>query len=404
MSKVIFFSYPRDEHFYPTIGLVSKLVQEGEEVIYCSTLQYKQMMLELGAQFIDYGIEEYLEAGDDIPVLRGLEYQISLIAGLMEMKGRILRNISERIIREQPDYIIYDDLALWGKELAKELEIPDLSVKTTVAINFEDAARNSGRYSEIDLNMPDLDHKQTMRAIQMLVKYLEKKYKWIYLLESALTKIILTSEYFQTNQDCYDQSYHFIGPSIYEEPADYVCSMETLPYKKSIFIAFDSFIRADTAFYRTCFEAFENSKINVFMAIGDKRRMGDLGRIPDNFLVREHFSRLNTLQKCALFITHGGINATNDSLYLGVPMFIIPFYSEQLINAARVEQLKAGLCLDKEIGVITANELKEHVEYILQNERFQKNAGKISKSFQDSGGSCKFYDIVFKFKEENRIQ
>src|SRR5688572_19254618 len=48
--------------------------------------------------------------------------------------------------------------------------------------------------------------------------------------------------------------------------------------------------------------------------------------------------------ECAqLFITHGGYNSIRESIRAGVPMAVLPQFSDQFYNADRVQELGLGL-------------------------------------------------------------
>ncbi|KAH7723355.1 UDP-glucuronosyl/UDP-glucosyltransferase [Aphelenchoides avenae] len=51
--------------------------------------------------------------------------------------------------------------------------------------------------------------------------------------------------------------------------------------------------------------------------------------------------------KTKLFISHCGQNGLNEAAYFGVPVLAIPFFGDQLYNAAIVQNKRLGICLDK---------------------------------------------------------
>ncbi|WP_348519735.1 glycosyltransferase [Bacillus sp. 166amftsu] len=84
-------------------------------------------------------------------------------------------------------------------------------------------------------------------------------------------------------------------------------------------------------FYHTCFEAFRDSPVTVILAVGKCTDSNQFKNIPPNFRMYNYVPQLDILQHADLFITHGGMNSSSESLYFCVPMLVIPVMGEQPI-------------------------------------------------------------------------
>ena len=83
----------------------------------------------------------------------------------------------------------------------------------------------------------------------------------------------------------------------------------------------------------------------------------ELGPLPANVDVRRYAPHLDVLRHARLFISHGGMNSTMESLHNGVPLVVVPQSNEQRANALRVAELGLGRHLARED--ITVQSLRE---------------------------------------------
>ncbi|XP_063921359.1 UDP-glycosyltransferase UGT5-like isoform X1 [Zophobas morio] len=82
-----------------------------------------------------------------------------------------------------------------------------------------------------------------------------------------------------------------------------------------------------------------------------------------------------------LFMTHGGLLSTTETIYHGVPVLAIPIAGDQKLNAQRIVNEGFGLSLGyKEISEQT---LTEKLDELLNNPKYTRNAKKRSELFHD---------------------
>jgi MGT family glycosyltransferase len=89
--------------------------------------------------------------------------------------------------------------------------------------------------------------------------------------------------------------------------------------------------------------------------------------------------QLEVLRDAAAFVTHGGLNSIHEALVFGVPMVVAPHQFEQAINAQRVADLGAGLCLRERLSgrAITAEQLRAALDAVLQRPSYRRNAERL---------------------------
>lgn len=126
------------------------------------------------------------------------------------------------------------------------------------------------------------------------------------------------------------------------------------------------------------------------MSVGDKTDISSLGRIPENFTVKNVVEQISVLQEADVFITHCGMNSTSEGLYFGVPLILFPQHGEQRMVADRVAELGAGFKLNSN----KPKHLAAAVAEVLVNPTYKKEAQKLAKSFREAGGAAKAASVI----------
>jgi len=157
-----------------------------------------------------------------------------------------------------------------------------------------------------------------------------------------------------------------------------------------VYVSLGTLFNADTNFYRNCYEAFRGEDYQVILS-----SPSDPGPAPPNFIVQAHVPQIDVLDRATAFVSHGGMNSVNESLSHGVPMLVIPQMGEQMIIGRRVEELGAGLYLEK--AEVTADKLREGVRCLLADRRFREQAARVRQSFQTAGGVVRAADAIRAF-------
>lgn len=83
-----------------------------------------------------------------------------------------------------------------------------------------------------------------------------------------------------------------------------------------------------------------------------------------------------------LFISHGGLLGTIESLHHGVPLLLIPFCADQFRNAHRIAAAGNGKVLNH--NKITIESLTRAITEIITNETYRQQAKYISDTFNEN--------------------
>lgn len=92
---------------------------------------------------------------------------------------------------------------------------------------------------------------------------------------------------------------------------------------------------------------------------------------------------------------------THEGLYNGVPLIVIPQGADQPIIAKQVANIGAGINL--QMQNLTAKQLYEATDHVLNHPSFYKAAASMRKSFQKSGGYYQAVDEIYEFKNQYNI-
>lgn len=401
MSKVFFFNIPFHGHVNPSLGLVRELVKNGEEVIYYCNESFRDKIESAGAVFRGYSDKFYLDENY-------VTYNLTdLFRVHLELSALILDELIEDVKKDKPAYIIHDTMCPWGKHLSKITNIPAVNTFTTLALEPDGFFLTAG--FALALAFTIVKNIPNMTKIRKTKKLIESKYniKVSSLLDIVLNKeelnLVYTSKEFQPKSEKLIKRYRFVGPSS-------MYRIENMPELKLnrntdrplIFISMGTIFNNNIEFFNICTKAFENMDIDVLMSVGKSIDIPSLS-IPDNFTVKYYFEvpQLEILKECNIFMTHGGMNSTQEGLFFGVPLIIIPQQQEQAHVAMQVVRSGSGICLKK--SKITSELLKNTVDKIMLDRSYRENALRMRDSFIKAGGPGKAVKEILLYVGRKKI-
>lgn len=404
MSKALFVNMLGHGHVNPTIGIVRELINRGEDVTYIAGEEFRDKIEKTGAKFI--GHKNLFDLSSLITSSLNLETNEKLLNALNTFK-----EIIEEIFKldEKFDYIIYDSSFVLGGEVGRVLNIPTISSSSIFAINEKiiKSLLDLPISQEFKLKMegakPKIKEILSSHNYVDFVNQLQEKYniKFPSMVDRSEKKgmlnIVYTSKYFQPYSESFDESYKFIGSSVIDRKESIDFDLSNDEDKKVIYISLGTIFNNSIEFYECCFKAFCNMNVKVIMSVGRKIDISMFKNIPSNFIVRNYVPQLEVLKYADVFITHGGMNSTNEGLYFNIPLILIPQSVDQPFVANRVAELGAGIVIEK--NRITPEALNKCVAEILSDDNFKINSEKIGESLRESGGYKVGVDEIIKLKD-----
>ncbi len=372
--KIAWFCIPAHGHTNPTLGLVKELTSAGHQVYYFSFEMFREKIERAGAVFIpcdgyDFEMEDKENAdrvGKD--KVFATELLVSSTLALDEMT-------TEKIEEIQPDMIVSDSVAFWGKLVAMKHRLSYVSSTTTFAFN---------RYSAKYMKETPWDITKMLFAMPRIDKQIrrlrEKGYPVKGLLDivqndNDTNTIVYTSNYFQPCSETFSDRYHFIGPSIRPVTEPVAKTAE-----KTVYISMGT-VNQNREFYRNCIHALGKTGWQVIISMGTNTEHFD--SVPANIQIHESVDQMAVLSIADAFITHCGMNSASEGLYFRVPLVLFPQTPEQGAVAKRTEELGAGIRLKS----ISEQDILDALNKILSDPSYKNNAVMISDSFHACGGA-----------------
>lgn len=394
MSKIVFFCIPAHGHTNPTLGVVRELISRGHQVFYYSYNMMRDKIESTGAVFVscdEYDQEQRLDAKDGARIGKDLAFSTQI---LVDTTLALDDAVCEHMKELNPDCIVADSMAVWGKAVALKLGIPFVSSTTTFAFNRHSAKimkQSPGQIIGMIFSMSKIN--KNIKRLQDK-GYPVKSVLDIIQNDNNTDTIVYTSPEFQPCSKTFSDKYVFVGPSI--RPVENVIEKKS---DKLIYISMGTVINDSVEFYKKCIEAFANTKYQVIMSVGNLINIEDLGAIPDNITISRFVDQIAVLSQADVFLTHCGMNSVNESLYYKVPLVMFPQTSEQDGVATRVEQLGAGIRLKN----INVKSIRTTIENVLNTKSYYEQASKISQGFRKCTGAKGAADKIEKICKRIKI-
>ena len=388
MTRFVLFNVPAHGHINPTLPVVQALVQQGHEVIYYTTEEFREKIAPTGAIFRPYPEPVPSSAAISEAVSDGNLANVTRL--LLRMSEHLMPFVLDELRREQPAFVIHDSIALWGSMAARLLDVP--SVTSFTHFVFEGTSRKRNLHElwfMIRKALPILPEVIGIRQ-RLIKRYGRDVFQSDHLLPvRGDLNIVFTSEMLHPQSTWMDHSFHFVGPSI--DTTTRPGSDLDLDYaqdKRRVYVSLGTVHNTNIAFYEQMFRVFADYPAQFILSTGQETDLASLGPVPGNFVVRNQVPQLDVLQNVDLFITHGGMNSIHEGLYFGVPLVMVPHQMEQVFNARVVEAQGAGVVVgDKPpFGHFSDERLRLAVDHALTDAGIQQQVMSVQDALRATGG------------------
>lgn len=385
MAHIAFFNFPAIGHVNPTLGLVEELVRRGHRVTGTATDHFVPAIEATGAEAVRYDsiFGEFYRSPYTAEALEGEGLRC------LDEATSLVEQVEERYRDDRPDLIVHDFMAWGARFYAAKHDIPTVRLWPTYGVHEKFSVQD--KYP--------LTQNTDPKVVEMFGKIAEVLPTFglpadpmAFFPDVAKHNIIFLPREFHYEGDSFDERFTFAGPCLNDRSAYQGKWQPASTERPVMLISLGTAATGWPEFFSMAVEAFGDSEWDVVMAVGDHVDAADLPAVPANFTVDRHVPQLEVLEHASLFITHGGMNSTMESLYYGVPMVVVPQMNEQKANGMRVQELGLGRHLGTD--ETTVETLRGTVSDVAGSSETKQNVARMQEAIRGVDGPRVAADTV----------
>jgi len=240
------------------------------------------------------------------------------------------------IQKESPDYIIHDSMSVWGKIIGSKKKVPVINLMHSFPISK----------TSIPFNFTTLSFILKLYLYKIIIAYskndpvnqLKNKFGVTISLSDVLINkerlnIVYTSKFMQMKLYRNEDSYYFVGPSLFFKNVKTYLPVAKANSRKIVYVSLGTLHNYNYTFYKKCLSSFKNKDFDVIISVGNRTDFDKLGDISPNIYIQKSVNQQHLLKHVDLFITHAGMNIVNEAICNGFPMLLLPHHFEQKLIA-----------------------------------------------------------------------
>ena len=114
--------------------------------------------------------------------------------------------------------------------------------------------------------------------------------------------------------------------------------------------------------------------------------------VPSNVILVRDAPQLSLLPAMAAFVSHGGASSVMESIALGVPLIVCPFYDDQSHQAHFVD--KCGVGQRQDLSNMDPDECWRALQFVLESPRIKETVAKVQFSYKKYDGANEAARII----------
>ena len=395
MSTYVFLNIPARGHINPTLPIVRELSARGANVIYFLPEPFRELVEAVGGKF--QALQNHTRSGSTgSGTAKPLgDDQIAILPFAMALRSTlVVPQLVESIKTTKPDCLVYNTMNLWARLVAQILGVRAVGFRPFHAPRVHRSVvgpfateKLASLAAAADQELDRLAHLFGLSSLNL--------HKLVSVVEDLI--LVFMPKEFQFDGEAFDSRFSFVGPSLLQDN-----EIEEWPFAKPVigeclrvYISLGTLRNNEPEFYRACLGAFDQREWQVVMSVGHEINIGSLGPIPENFVVKPSVKQVELLPNVDVFVSHGGLNSTMESLYFGVPLVVIPSIREQRLTARRVQELRLGIALDRE--ELTPENLRECTRIAAHHSEMRTRVKVMQEVTRAAGGFRRATEALVKF-------
>lgn len=403
-------SPPVSGHINPFAALGRELRRRGHRMTWFHMEDLAERIQREELEFCAIGRQDHPRGslGESLAQLGRLQGWPALrftVAAIRLTTEMICRDLPDAARRCGVDALLVDQTEPAGGCVAEHLGMPFITVCNALLLNREPyvpppftpwqyrkaawaRVRNSVGYAISDWVMSPV--------ARVLVDYRARwKLAALRSAEDAWSKLAQISQQpaeFDFPRERLPENFHYTGPLRDPQPRRDGFPWERLNGKPLIFASLGTLQKGKGAIFGCFAEACADLPVQLVVAHGGGLEEGVARSLAGDPIVVPFAPQIEVLKRCALTLTHAGLNTILDSLSQGVPAIAVPITFEQPAIAARLEWVGAGLRITA--ARLKAKGLRAAIVSVLDSEKYGRAARRMSEAIERSGGVRKAADLV----------
>ena len=154
--------------------------------------------------------------------------------------------------------------------------------------------------------------------------------------------------------------------------------------------------------YRLLIDALDGLDARVLLTIGRHLEPTSLGHVPDHIHVERWVEQRQVLAQASVTVCHGGSGTVFGSLAAGVPVVMLPSFSDQFANADLVEAHRLGRVVRAEplgdhrrpLGPPDRDRISAAIVEVLEDSDLAQRCGVTARSFADASSPREALDLA----------